>query len=922
MATFRGQARSQGFDPVKLPDTARRMLEASARKRAAQERVFAQDISQRQEYGRAMEQKAQAQIQDQRRHFREISEYEKVYRDQLKENYEALKQKEKAKTAQELNKLTQLGQFSDSILDLAKDLKDAQKDQDEEFGQALIAKYRVTKEEYNELRLKEADLQAEGAANNRVVELLKSRGATPDEINEIRKLDGWRLYGAQKQWAQSGGKGFAAYLQKNRNTKLDIDGQQISLNDAAKMDGATYAAVRDQLVANYSKPYRNLDPTFASTYFYPEIDKVVEYDKSQYISAKNTEFEEEEKNARYTALANIAAIEDPSDLRTYIDSQGLDHAGNRDQFLDDLYEMAKSGGQLAEEAKKLLNLYLTSPSGQNPKKTNGDLWLGSTKNIGTRTRINNIQDALVADDRKEFEIKIKNQQIEHEAIQTKVRQGLANGTISRESLSEVDAEMRKNPKTGYRGLDSSILQLTDQRRRMRDRELQDYVYTSMENGVAITADQIDELGFDASPQVRIELKKAVKDNSLLDFKAQRKVLVAGLKTVLQTTDSQLVGGEVDLMADIGMRQFVSDYNRLLKQFNPQEALDRAKQLQNKLIQDAKTKNEGIFALRTNPNGTVSVGFGGGFVATQTTQADSADRLQLNALEQAHEEDPEYLRENKAFGKLDDPKSWINKLNSDEFRKYRKMPWYIKVLAKDANTTPEQLINDQLEEYGLNPIDFTTNRFYVPPKAIRPELRRLLNGNTSSGAKVKALQMTHNIENPGNGYKPVLDLISSVESSNDTVHGGYDALNTGGYGRNPVGTNTGLKRFGRPLVDFTVGEIIDMQNNRQLMAAGRYQFIPSTLIEQVRDQNIDLNAKFDQSTQDQLAIGYLNSSIGYFRSSGRDVIYGLGQRWHGLQSLSRSEIQKVIDRLSTDKKISSAFEGLDYRPGILKSYYNT
>jgi len=182
-------------------------------------------------------------------------------------------------------------------------------------------------------------------------------------------------------------------------------------------------------------------------------------------------------------------------------------------------------------------------------------------------------------------------------------------------------------------------------------------------------------------------------------------------------------------------------------------------------------------------------------------------------------------------------------------------------------------------------------------------------------------ISHSTRDPGDRYRPMLHLIASQESSNDTVHGGYDALNTGGSGRYPKGTSTGERNFGRPLTSFTVQEIIDRQQSGLLMAAGRYQFVPATLIEQVRDQNIDPNAKFDEALQDQLAIGYVHSSIGYFRSSNQDVIYGLGQRWHGLQNVSRAEMRRQIDLLDQDPRVNDNFSGLDYKESALKLHYN-
>ena len=54
--------------------------------------------------------------------------------------------------------------------------------------------------------------------------------------------------------------------------------------------------------------------------------------------------------------------------------------------------------------------------------------------------------------------------------------------------------------------------------------------------------------------------------------------------------------------------------------------------------------------------------------------------------------------------------------------------------------------------------------------------------------------------------------------------------------------------------------------------------------------------------------------------GKDVIVGLGQRWHGLQKIPRSKIQEVLNQMEKDPKISSNFYGLDYKPNVLVHFY--
>lgn len=915
MATFRGQARSQGFDPVKLPDTARQMLEASKRKRLAQERAYELDLRQRSDYSDAMRRKSATEERAFESNIKQMDSYQRAYRDQLKENYARLEEKNKQKTQQDIQNLSRLGQFSTSALKLAGDLKDNYEKQQEDFGRSLIAKYRVSKEEYNQLRMSEADLQAEGAANNQIVEILKNKGASPDEIASIRKLDGWRLYGAQQEWAISGGKNFANYLKKNADTKIDIDGVQLSLNEAKTyQDGDLYGIVQDRLIAKYAKPYGNLDPTFASQYFYSQIDQAIQTNNAAYISERQNIVRANEQNARLTEIKIIAAGH--GDIMTYTQSQGLDYASNTKQMLSDVQVLVDRN---VEDAEKVLQLFLQSPSGQNPKQTNQQIYIDTRTESAIGTQIKVLIDRIDAEKRSNYETKEGNNELAHKQRLEKLED---NGFYDLPPATQQQVRLQYQ-KTHGRDLNQNMVSFMNQSDGLSDEVLEDHFYTTILNGASITPEQIKRLGKNASPKLVASLVAKVPENSVYQqkYKKTHTSFVHELKSSLSRAGSINHGIEVNNRADEAMKEVYTRFTEYRSNNRPEAAYTKALQDVMDLIRAGRGKNpSGPFAVKVNSDGIPLVGDEGGFQAFEST-ANEPDAILYNTLSQDIKDDADIINTKFLFGKLDDPKSWISKFDSVLWRNSRAIPWYIKKAAEQFKVTPEKLINTQLLKYNKQPVDFSLNRYSVPEEAIPPNLRRIINSHPSTGKKSRAFQMTHAMRDPGDRYRPMLNLMASQESSNDTVHGGYDALNTGGYGRYPEGTSTGERNLGRPLTSFTVKEIMNMQQSGKLMAAGRYQFVPGTLIEQVRDQNIDPSALFDEATQDQLAIGYLNSSIGTFRSTGQDVVYGLGQRWHGLQNVSRAEMQRNIDFLDQDPRVNDNFSGLDYRESVLKSHYN-
>ena len=99
------------------------------------------------------------------------------------------------------------------------------------------------------------------------------------------------LYGAQKQWAMNAQGDWRSYLNnpENRRKKFDSgDGFELSLEEAEERnDGIYYNVIRDQLQAEFLKPYGNLNPAFASEYLYKGITKVNQNDTANFQTEQN-----------------------------------------------------------------------------------------------------------------------------------------------------------------------------------------------------------------------------------------------------------------------------------------------------------------------------------------------------------------------------------------------------------------------------------------------------------------------------------------------------------------------------------------------------------------------------------------------------------------------------------------------------------
>jgi hypothetical protein len=136
---------------------------------------------------------------------------------------------------------------------------------------------------------------------------------------------------------------------------------------------------------------------------------------------------------------------------------------------------------------------------------------------------------------------------------------------------------------------------------------------------------------------------------------------------------------------------------------------------------------------------------------------------------------------------------------------------------------------------------------VPPKASL-QLANLTQVNYVVGDNKGGLRGMSQLQ------RDVLNRIAKPESGG----WGYDAMNKGGShgGRVAYGSGAAKDTFGKQLTDMTVGELLQHGAAGRIHAAGRYQFIHSTLKERVQKLGIPLDAKFDKATQDYITLDYL------------------------------------------------------------------
>lgn len=926
MASFKSSAGSVGFDPITQPDNARRIREEGETRLRNLRAAYTQDINNKNNYVAAVEAQDAKTMQQIQRNQNLQREFDRTYEQQLQKRYNQETKNAKEEAKRNLTPMQRLSKFSKTATELAGELVQKNKEDQQEFGQYLASQYNLSPDDLVALRAGETDLKAENTANNAVVERLKAAGASPDQIQAIRNLDGWRLYGAEMVMAQEGGQLWNQWLNnaENRKKRVDVDGtgRMMSLDEAmAEGDGAAYRTIRGIHQSKFLKNYERMGREFANEYLYPDIRKANAVDDGEFNTKNNERIEAEETTFRQQEVLGLASEmqRNPNAISDLIQRRA---GGNRelfgqkrDELMGDLAELAKDGvlpTQLWDQIK-------SSVIEINGKKKT---FLEQYKNHPeTGAAIRDI-------DQKLFDNQKKNWRNEQEGLQMAAKkmddEFVKRATEQNLSAEELDQYLRQRKKMFPTVALSNLAQQYINNSGASNLEIkaQENLVEDMLLDGTLTEEKLNSPRFrDISPEKKSQYIATLQMGTADGFKDSdgnaKATVKAALSNALGFTTSDTVNVEVEMMLPKALGHLKQ---KIRAKTRAGETYDQAV---TNAIQETVTEidtGSGLFErVKSGDSDSIT---DGGFVHNRKVP----EEVRVQAYEQIREaavQDPNVVSQKPLFGTIEDPNSFINEV--DKTIRYSQTPpdWLKQLADATPGMTWKDIANKQLEMMDLPPIPYARDE--LVPQVVAPEVRSLTTDQPNTGQVSRALRYTAQ-KNGDQGmaiYRPMLDLMASKESSNDLVHGGYDALNTGGThgGHRPVGTNTGLNKFGKPLTQMSYDEVRNLQKSGALHAIGRYQFISATLQDMedrgLLDPRITGDTLFSEEVQDRIAIAYLNDSIGAYRGSDGKIIYGLGQRWIGLQKVDRAKIQEALDIIQGDIRLEP-FQGVDIKPEFIQS----
>ena len=936
MAEFRSSAQSTGFNAITVPDNARRIQQDGIKKAADLRRVYEQTIAQEKDFLAQKIQSAEAIESQLNKNEKLDSDFRATYKQALRkrQGQKIAKLKKEQEMKQDVYK--RLGTFSKGAMELGKELYEHHKEDRQAYGLALIMQTGVTAEELAELQRKEDDLAVEGAANNRTVERLKANGASAAEIKKIRDLDGWALYGAQKALAQQAKTSWYAFSNapERRKQKYDVNGQQMSLEEAELAGlSSERANIIGQMKAEFFKPYSNYDLAFAEKYMFPGMREVDSINQQAYTTQLGKDLEKKERQQRVGELGTIFnGPTDPYAIQDYLNRQAPDGGpllgAMRERMLDDLTQMAKDG--LLDEGD--LNVLTSQKFNINGKEvTFTEAFLkGKGRFSPTGQAFAAIQDIIRKSDvdkaqLKEAEAKVRRDEFVSDQIKT---YNMLGRTLT---IAEIEAaEKRWYEISGGKQLPEILKKLYANKQLGVGAERQYQAAASAaDNGEFDTLYEIKrDYPFLSPDQVTaiarrggIDPVTGRKTGETFDkkyYKPLEKALAQKAKSI-----GFINGTWQTETANIVIRErFDREFQLALAdtKLKPGMAGNETSYIANKVMQDMiaeinDNKEDSLFYVK-------GVGYGAIFPNINSQERDVAPLLN-KVLQDIDGDYERLLSTERLLGK--DPNQDPDSLAGDLLLigQTGRAPEWLLELSEETGIHWKTIANAQGQAYNV-PTEFLIplTRDEGMQEVIRPQFGLFLGRHPSPGTLQQAssqYQRTQSIVGL-EVYRPILNLIASVESGNDTEHGGYDAMNLGGTngGHTAIGSTVGTTHFGQPLMNFTLRDIIQLQNEGRLHAAGRYQFTKIALDDMQQrgwmPPTVSLDSPFNQETQDLLAIAYFRQSVQDITNSNGDLVLGLGQRWIGLQNLDPKEVRRIVKQIQNDPRYQTpGFQGYEVAP---------
>ena len=877
---YQGHAQRTGFDPLKVPDQTARILAEGKRTISGMEAVRDQDRRNRDSYLSGLQRKHQLEAQNREANHDLDKTFRQRYQSAVLQNYKTNVDNAN-RHAGDIEQITgSLSAFSNTLAKKYTEYTEAKGEAEELAGMNAIYEYGITADEYSQLKGLESEVDAFDQANNGLIASLRERGMGAEQIEQIRKLSGRRQVGAMKAFAIQGADNYPLFRAENQERMFQVNGEEYSLATAQNAGPAVWAAVNAQLRTEYLKQFRGVDPKFLNEYLFKGMRETESQEKiafaNQRSKALSAEFKEEQTNELVTDFKADGAQGIMNWITRTGGGTGVGLRNQRLAAIGILQDMAKTGQFTASDLEDLKAMGVTL-NGSTKEKAFGELYGRDLAELSNTIDSFNKKEY----DQDKFELEQQKDKAEKE-LHDYVTQ---NGPLSDQEKEQYEEYWRKtfreHPPAGISKFTTTEELADNEAKRILEAKARTGQLTTLE----LMSGRYSTTLINSFRQFATQGDQANKEFVTSHKKAVDQMVKEQLDTLAMPADQQTA--EFYMMQAIAHQDLEQRAQTEMKNgASPEAAYQKAALDMRKDIESGK----GRYALRMGADGKPDLQ--GGYQAFRTSGGAIQEKRRAAQIRE---------RAQQIYKAGGNPFAEKGLLNAAELKaveavgKGGSIPTLIYHMnqALAPNMTPFEVMDMIMQAEGKPPI--TKPPAAAAYDAVRPGFRSLMTFKPSLARTAQAFSMSGG---PGAPYQGLLDMIASKESSNDTVNGGYDSLNTGGDagGHVAIGSGTGLGKFGRPLTQMTVAEVMDLQARGVLHATGRYQIIGGTLRGLIQQGKANRTDRYDQATQDKLAIALIHRRAGKFFSGevgASDVIGGMGNEWIGLQNVKPQQLATAL-----------------------------
>lgn len=760
--------------------------------------------------------------------------------------------------AQPSDDLIQLSNFSKTLTDR---LVEDQKKRNEEEEALGVAEAFLSPPDLTSFNEQEEDLRQADIVTSQIADDAENQGADLITTDRLRDMSGWRRYGYARGLVLRAASDYPMFVSDARETTVVTvtgpDGEPKQVTHATARTREEREAINAQIRSNFLTPFAGTNPELLAKYLFPQMQRFEQQDAVLWSNQRQQEIRGERQTVAESNLLATMAVNPEQAINEFMSPSSISSYGGTANARNRLFEVLKqyAGNNTIPLSERLATL---EELGNSIYRNHPALAPGPIKELFPQWA--GVDDAMESAKNEESKRANNDRVRRGEQFRDEIRAHIVqNGPLTDEEFRSISqrASDLNNGRTPEWVQNLETFESVDRQQSMEDledlRRVKGY----------LTEDDIKNHPIEVQNHFRnsgyvIKPTDQLQESDLTPIKNN-------VRGILQN-QYQYQEGAVppDGMANsiyFANKAIEDEYYRALREGRTkQEALEYARQAVIGNIERDKDYYENV-----TPN--------------------TGDEAVLESIQDART----FIRSNNNDTSIVIPNTNAELHAAAGFINTGKgqIPQFYVGLARSLGVDPWVLAYNQLKAAGF---ELTGD---VPAavqnlQGVDPALRQILNRYPIPSSVMRVALAQGTDTDPD--FQFFANTIAAVESE---AHGGYDAMNTGGSGIGPSNTAYGSANssdvFGRGLSTMTLGEVMELQRSGQVFAAGRYQFIPDTLIETVNQLGISEDELFSPEVQDRLLIGRLR-----WRLSVDNSLNGIRTEWQGLWHIPEAEVMEVLD----------------------------